>query len=194
MTEWTREALIAHVQNRMPAKRWIHTMGVMETAIQLATQYGADPNKVELAAILHDVAKYWPIAEQQALLQREQIGQAELAFDKALMHAVIGAYVAEHEYGIVDQDVLNAIRYHTSGRAEMSLLEKVVCLADYIEPGRDFPGVEKLRKLAKLSLEEALIAGFDGTIQVLIEQKKQIFPLTLAARNGLLREVEQNKG
>jgi HD superfamily phosphohydrolase YqeK len=64
-------------------------------------------------------------------------------------------------------------------------------LADYIEPGRDFPGVDKLRKLARKDIDEALIAGFDGTIQVLIEQRKRIFPLTLAARNGLLLELEQ---
>lgn len=163
----------------------------MSESIILAERFGADPAKAELAAILHDVAKYWPIEEQRNLLIREQIGQAELEFDKALMHAVIGAWVAEHEYGIQDQDVLDAIRYHTSGREQMSLLDKVVCLADYIEPGRDFPGVDKLRKLARNDIDEALIAGFDGTIEVLIEQRKRIFPLTLAARNGLLLELEQ---
>lgn len=191
MTEWTREMIVASVQGRMPAKRWLHTLGVMSESIILAERFGADPAKAELAAILHDVAKYWPIEEQRNLLIREQIGQAELEFDKALMHAVIGAWVAEHEYGIQDQDVLDAIRYHTSGREQMSLLDKVVCLADYIEPGRDFPGVDKLRKLARNDIDEALIAGFDGTIEVLIEQRKRIFPLTLAARNGLLLELEQ---
>ncbi|MEY4479872.1 MAG: hypothetical protein RLZZ267_550 [Bacillota bacterium] len=191
MTEWTREKIVESVQGRMPAKRWLHTQGVMTESVSLAERFGADPVKAEIAAILHDVAKYWPIEEQRNLLLREQIGQAELEFDKALMHAVIGAWVAEHEYGIQDQEVLDAIRYHTSGREQMSLLDKVVCLADYIEPGRDFPGVDKLRKLARKDIDEALIAGFDGTIQVLIEQRKRIFPLTLAARNGLLLELEQ---
>lgn len=188
---WTIEAIAAHVQKRMPEKRWAHTQGVIAESIRLAKRYGADPAKAELAATLHDVAKYWAIEEQRRLLIREQIGLDELAFEKALMHAVIGAWVAEHEYGITDQEVLDAIRYHTSGRAAMTVLDKVVCLADYIEPGRDFPGVEAIRALADENLNAALVAGFNSTIAFLIETNKRIFPRTLEARNGLLAEMEQ---
>lgn len=188
---WTIEAIAAHVQMRMPEKRWAHTQGVIAESIRLAKRYGADPAKAELAATLHDVAKYWAIEEQRYLLIREQIGLDELAFEKALMHAVIGAWVAEHEYGITDQEVLDAIRYHTSGRTAMTVLDKVVCLADYIEPGRDFPGVDAIRALAEADLNAALVAGFNSTIGFLIETNKRIFPLTLEARNGLLAEMEQ---
>jgi nicotinate (nicotinamide) nucleotide adenylyltransferase len=190
MQVWTTEAIAAHVEKRMPAKRWAHTQGVIAESIRLAKRYGADPDKAELAATLHDVAKYWSIEEQRHLLIREQIGLDELAFEKALMHAVIGAWVAEHEYGITDVEVLDAIRYHTSGRVQMSLLDKIVCLADYIEPGRDFPGVGAIRKLADEDLNQALVAGFNSTIQFLIETNKRIFPLTLEARNGILAELE----
>lgn len=191
MTEWTREAIIERVKRGMPAKRWQHTEGVMAQSIVLAKRFGADPVKAELAAILHDAAKYWPVEQQKALLTREQIGLEELACDNALMHAVIGMWLAEHEYGIVDREILDAIRYHTSGREHMTLLDKVVCLADYIEPGRDFPGVEDMRTLAKQDLNKALIAGFDSTIGFLLEKNKRIFPLTVHARNGLLMELEQ---
>jgi predicted HD superfamily hydrolase involved in NAD metabolism len=193
MTEWTREALMESVQKRMPGKRWQHTLGVMRESVVLAERFGADSAKAELAAILHDVAKYWPIEEQRALLIREKLGAEELAFEPALMHAVIGRWVAEHEYGITDVDVLDAIRYHTSGREQMTRLDKIVCLADYIEPGRDFPGVDELRKLAETNLNQALVAGFNSTIQFLIEKNKRIFPLTIAARNGLLHELENER-
>lgn len=90
--------------------------------------------------------------------------------------------------------MLDAIRYHTSGRGQMTLLDKVVCLADYMEPGRDFPGVHNIREIAEYSLEKALLAGFDGTIRFLLDKGKRIYPLTLAARNGLIVELEQQDG
>jgi predicted HD superfamily hydrolase involved in NAD metabolism len=92
--------------------------------------------------------------------------------------------------------VLDAVRYHTSGREGMSLLEKIICLADYIEPGRQFPGVDEIRELAGHSLELALVAGFDSTIRYLMEQRKPIYPLTVLARNSLLREwhAKQTEG
>jgi len=106
----------------------------------------------------------------------------------------VGALTAEKLFGVTDLEVLDAIRYHTSGREGMTLMDKIVCLADYMEPGRDFPGVHKIRELAQHSVEKALIAGFDSTISYLLEQGKRIYPLTVAARNDLLlyiREAEQ---
>ncbi|MNI92120.1 putative nicotinate-nucleotide adenylyltransferase [compost metagenome] len=102
----------------------------------------------------------------------------------------MGAFVAERDYEITDAEVLGAIRYHTSGREGMSLLEKIVCLADYIEPGRDFPGVDEIRRLSKVSLEEGLIAGFDSTISLLLQKRRIVFPLTVLARNDLVRILE----
>lgn len=187
---YSRETLIEAVSAQMPDKRWKHTLGVMESSIQLAEQYGADPVRAETAAILHDVAKYWPVERMREIIEQNDLNLDLLRYDKQMWHAEVGAFVAEKDYGITDSDILNAIRFHTSGREDMSLLEKIVCLADYIEPGRDFPGVDKIRKLAKESLEEGLVAGFDSTISLLLEKRRGIFPLTVLARNDLVRILE----
>jgi predicted HD superfamily hydrolase involved in NAD metabolism len=188
---YSREALIEAVSAQMPDKRWKHTLGVMESSLKLAGRYGADPERAETAAILHDVAKYWPVDRMRKIIEENNLSQDLLRHDKQLWHAEVGAYVAEQEYGISDPEILDAIRYHTSGREGMGLLEKIVCLADYIEPGRDFPGVDHIRKLAKVSLEEGLVAGFDSTIRLLLEKRRIVFPLTMLARNDLVRVLEE---
>ncbi|MDO3409087.1 bis(5'-nucleosyl)-tetraphosphatase (symmetrical) YqeK [Saccharibacillus sp. CPCC 101409] len=189
----TREQLIERVSSQMPAKRWRHTLGVMQSAIWLAELYGADPERAELAAIVHDVAKYWPVHRQAAVIAENGLNADLLRYDAPLWHSEVGAYVAEHEYGIDDREVVDAIRYHTSGREGMTLLDKVVCLADYIEPGRDFPGVDTIREKARLSLEEGLIAGFDSTLRVLVERSQMIFPTTVLARNDLIRLLAERE-
>lgn len=189
---YNRDELIAAVSSQMPAKRWEHTRGVMETAVILAERYGADSVKSELAAILHDVAKYWPIQKLHQMMVEHALSEELLHYDKQLWHAEVGAFVAEHEYGVTDVEVLDAIRYHTSGRVGMTLLDKVVCLADYMEPGRDFPGVNNIRELANHSLEGALAAGFDSTIGFLLSRRQIIFPLTVLARNDLIKQLEAN--
>lgn len=186
----SRDDLIKAVSEQMPPQRWKHTQGVMETAVILAERFGADPRKADLAAILHDVAKYWPVNEMEKVIRDNGLNQDLLLHDKQLWHSEVGAFVAERDYGVTDSEVLNAIKWHTSGRVNMSLLDKVVCLADYIEPGRDFPGVHNIRELAEHSLEEALLAGFDGTISHLISLKKVIYPLTLFTRNDLIAQLK----
>lgn len=187
---YSREALIESVSAQMPDKRWQHTLGVMETSVKLARHYGADPVQAETAAILHDVAKYWPVDRMKEIIEQNGLSAELLQYDKQLWHAEVGAFVAQQEYGITDPEILGAIRYHTSGREGMTLLEKVVCLADYIEPGRDFPGVDEIRRLSKVSLEEALVAGFDSTISLLLQKRRIVFPLTMLARNDLVRILE----
>lgn len=185
----SREQMMEYVRSQMPERRWKHTLGVMESAVQFAHRYGADPSKAELAALLHDVAKYWPIEKQREIVIANQLEPDMLNYDPQLLHSHIGAHIATERFEIQDQDILDAIRYHTSGREQMSLLDKVLCLADYIEPGRDFPEVENIRRLAESSLEEALVAGFDSTIQFLITRGKKVYPLTVQARNGLIDEI-----
>lgn len=189
-----REDLMESVRSQMPEKRWVHTLGVIETAVKLAERFGADPVKADLAAILHDVCKYWRVDEQARIIRENGLPLDLLEYDKELWHAHAGAWLAHERYGVQDEEVLDAIRYHTSGRGRMTLLDKVVCLADYMEPGRDFPGVHNIREIAEYSLEKALLAGFDGTIRFLLDKGKRIYPLTLAARNGLLDELERQDG
>ncbi|TVY09056.1 bis(5'-nucleosyl)-tetraphosphatase (symmetrical) YqeK [Paenibacillus cremeus] len=186
----TREEIIESVRSQMPEKRWAHVQGVMATSVILAERFGADPVKAELAAILHDVCKFWRVDEQAKVIRDNGLPADLLDYDKELWHAHAGAWIATERYGVTDEEVLDAIRYHTSGRRRMTLLDKVVCLADYMEPGRDFPGVNNIREKAEHSLERALIEGFDGTIRFLLEKGKRIYPLTLEARNGLIEELE----
>ncbi|WP_248926793.1 bis(5'-nucleosyl)-tetraphosphatase (symmetrical) YqeK [Paenibacillus hamazuiensis] len=185
-----RDQLMEAVQREVPGKRWIHTLGVMETAVKLAKRYGGDPIKADLAALLHDYCKAWPVDRQAEIIRENGLPQDLLDYDKELWHAHAGAWVVRQRHGIDDDEVLDAIRYHTSGRVGMTLLDKIVCLADYIEPNRDFPGVHNIREIAEHSLEKALIAGFDSTIRFLIEQGKKIYPLTVLARNSLVDEAK----
>jgi predicted HD superfamily hydrolase involved in NAD metabolism len=191
----TTDEIAETVRGRMPESRWQHTRGVTDAAIKLAVQYGADRSQAELAALLHDCCKYWPVEDQAKLLREQGMrgdGMDEvLDFDKELWHAPAGAFVAYRDYGVSDGKVLDAIRYHTTGRRDMTLLDKIVCLADYIEPGRNFPGVNIIREFAEHSLEKALIAGFDSTIRVLVERGKRIYPLTVIARNSIIQATAQ---
>ncbi|MGI2292760.1 bis(5'-nucleosyl)-tetraphosphatase (symmetrical) YqeK [Paenibacillus sp. GXUN7292] len=184
-----RLQLINTVKQEMPQRRWLHTEGVMQTAIELARRFGGDPEKAELAAIVHDTAKYWAVDRMERMIRENNLDIQVLQYEKELWHAPVGAWVAEHVYGITDSEVLNAVRYHTSGRAGMSLLEKIVWVADYIEPGRSFPGVEQVRAISETDLDGALLSGLMRTIDFLKEKGKQIYPLTLEARDSLQQEI-----
>ncbi|WP_334075291.1 bis(5'-nucleosyl)-tetraphosphatase (symmetrical) YqeK [Paenibacillus sp. A14] len=188
---YSREQLIGIVSGQIPAKRWKHVEGVMQAAAELANRYGADPVKADLAALLHDLAKFWPVERQEAVIRENNLNAELLKHDKQLLHAEVAAFISQRDYGVDDPEVLDAIRYHTSGRVGMTKMDKIVCLADYIEPGRDFPGVERIRELAEVNLEEALLAGFDSTISFLLEKKKTIFPLTVLARNDLIAQLKK---
>jgi len=185
------EPLREATRRQMPDRRWQHTLGVVTSAIELAEKYGGDVKKAELAALLHDYAKAWPIDRQERVIREQNLPLELLDYDKELWHAHAGAWAVRAELGITDEEVLDAIRYHTSGRERMTLLDCIVCLADYIEPGRAYPGVDRIRSLAQHDLTEALIAGFNSTIAYLLETGKRVFPLTVIARNSLIEE--QNK-
>lgn len=181
-----REALLARVRAQMNEKRYQHTLGVADTARQLAIQYGADPQKAELAGYLHDYCKCWPVDKMREVLLRHDLPQELLNGEKELWHAFAGAIVIQNELGVTDVEILQAVRYHTTGRTGMSLLEKVVCVADYIEPNRSYPGVDNIRHLAHEDLDAALAAALGGTIQFLIDKKQSVYPLTLHAYNDLV--------
>ena len=184
-----REQLMQSVSAQMPPKRWKHTEGVVEAAIVLANTFGADPYKAEIAAILHDVAKYWPAHQMKKIIEENGENIQLLDYDKSIWHAEVGACVAKQQYGIEDEQILHAIRWHTSGRVGMSLLDKVVCVADYIEVGRYFPGVNHIRQLAQHNLDQALLAGLETTILSLLEKKRIIYPLIIMARNDLIKTM-----
>lgn len=185
--------LKTELRKEVTEKRYIHSLGVAETAKKMAVLFGADPNKAELAGILHDFAKYWP-KEKMADVIRNNPGLSPdlLEYNSELWHGPVASVIIQEKFQITDRDVVGAIRYHTSGREEMTVLEKIIYLADYIEPSRDFPGIKKMRKLADKNLNLALFYAFNTTIQYLIQKNQKIYPLTVKARNSLMDEIEKN--
>lgn len=183
-----REQALQIVRKQMHEKRYIHTLGVMETAVELARRFGVDEKKAELAAIFHDYAKCRPIHEMEEIIKREQLPQDLLEHNKELWHAPVGAYLVETEVGITDQDILQAIMYHTSGHEQMTMLDKVIWVADYIEPGRKFSGVEEVRELARQDLNGALLQAVKNTIYFLLSKHQAVYPLTLHTYNALIKE------
>ncbi|MGO4887261.1 bis(5'-nucleosyl)-tetraphosphatase (symmetrical) YqeK [Anaerobacillus sp. MEB173] len=183
-----RNKALEIVKEHLTEHRYQHTIGVTDTAVILAQRFGADIEKAEIAGIFHDYAKFRPINEMIEVVKKELKHTDILAYSSELLHAPVGAYLVQKEVGIADDDVLNAIRYHTTGRVGMTTLEKVVFLADYIEPGRHFPGVDEVRLLAKDNLDEAVIQSLINTISFLMKKKQKVYPETLATYNELISQ------
>ncbi|MDQ0161270.1 bis(5'-nucleosyl)-tetraphosphatase (symmetrical) YqeK [Bacillus alveayuensis] len=186
-----REEALSIVKKKLTEHRYQHTIGVMETAVALAEKYGVNPKKAELAAIFHDYAKFYPKDEMKQIIVEQNMPKDLLDYNTELWHAPVGAYLAEKEVGIHDSDVLDAIKYHTSGREQMTPLEKVIYLADYIEPGRHFPGVEEVRQLAMDNLDRALFKSMQNTIIFLMKKNQPIYPDTFKAYNDLAKRLKE---
>ncbi|WP_423799143.1 bis(5'-nucleosyl)-tetraphosphatase (symmetrical) YqeK [Neobacillus sp. SAB-20_R2A] len=182
-----RDVALKLVKEQLTEHRYQHTLGVMETAIELARRYGADEKKAETAAIFHDYAKFRPKEEMKEIIRTQGFSQDLLRFNAELWHAPAGTYLVEKEAGIQDREILDAIRYHTSGRPGMSLLEKIIYLADYIEPGRHFPGVMEVREMAKENLDKALIQSVKNTILFLMKKNQTVYPETFHTYNDLIQ-------
>jgi predicted HD superfamily hydrolase involved in NAD metabolism len=187
MVYMNRDQALQLVKPQLTDHRYLHTIGVMETAIKLAERYGADVKKAELAAIFHDYAKFRPKDEMKQIIVEQSMPPILLEYNSELWHAPVGAFLAEKEAGITDSEVLDAIRYHTSGRIGMTRLDKIVYLADYIEPGRHFPGVDEVRAIAEEDLDKALIQSMKNTIQFLMKKNQPVFPDTFNAYNSIVK-------
>lgn len=181
-----REQAFSIVNKKIAGPRYEHTLRVVETAEKLASKYGADMEKVVLAATFHDYAKLFPINELKEIISNAQIDPQLLDFHPELWHGPAGAVLVREEAGIKDEDILNAIRYHTTGRKGMSLLEKIIYIADYIEPGRKFKGLDEVRMLAETDLNEALKKSLGNTIKFLIDKSVPVFPDTIEAYNEMV--------
>jgi predicted HD superfamily hydrolase involved in NAD metabolism len=174
------------VARRLPAGRFAHVLRVAETAVILADRFGEDKEKAETAALLHDVAKAMPKEELRQIVEEEGDPARVLGFHHELWHGPAGAVISHKEFGITDTDILAAVRFHTTGRAGMSRLEKVIFTADMIEPGRTFPGAEKLREEARHSLDAAVLACSAHNLQYLAGVRAAIHPDTLRCYNDSL--------
>ena len=162
-----------------------HAMGCCETAALLAMHHGADEIAAARAGILHDITKAMPAREQLRLSEKYAIMTDEYRGEQTkLLHGKTAAAVAGHIFGECTE-VCEAISWHTTGRANMSLLEKIIYLADYIEPNREFPGVEELRKLSYADIDAAMLLGINMTIDMLNEKKRPLNRFSLEAREYL---------
>ncbi len=168
------------VQKAQDAKRFEHTLGVEYTAAALAMRYGSDIDSARAAGLLHDCAKCLSDEKRLSICRKNHIPVTEVERKNPfLLHAKAGAYLAREKYGIKDPDILNAIRSHTTGRKNMSLLEKIIFVADYIEPGRKHaPNLTDIRKLAFLDINRALVEILKDTLRYLEASGGDIDPMT----------------
>ena len=181
-----RDNYLAAIKTRMPEKRYIHTIGVMNTAITLAEKYGEDVKLAETAAILHDIAKYADEQWMKQIVIEQQLDLRLVDWGSEILHGPVGAWIAQTEFNITNEDLLNSIRYHTTGRPGMSNLEKIIYISDMIEPNRKFENVEHLRKLAMVNLDEAMKACTCHTLAYLIKTEQPIFPLSIECYNDVI--------
>ncbi|MEE1155058.1 MAG: bis(5'-nucleosyl)-tetraphosphatase (symmetrical) YqeK [Acutalibacteraceae bacterium] len=175
------------IKGRMGKKRYVHSVNVAKSARQLALQYGGDVEKAEIAGILHDITKETPYDEQLQIINSNGIILDDVQrFSPKTWHAISGSLFIKEHLNIQDIDILNAVRYHTSGRADMSLLEKIIFVADYIGEERNYKGVEVMRQKAKRSLEEAMLYGVSFSISDLTARQCAIDFNTLGLYNELI--------
>lgn len=166
-------------------RRIPHVLGTEQEAVRLAERYGGDVEKARVAALLHDCTKKLDMEEQLALCKQYGIELDELEQQALkLLHAKTGAAIARDVFG-VDDEIYSAIWYHTTGRANMTKLEKIIYLADYIEPSRDFPGVDKLRKVCYEDLDRGLLLGLEMTIAEMSAMGNPVHHATIEARDAL---------
>lgn len=186
LTALSDEDLRACSLSMVYAKRHAHILGVEQEAVKLARRWGADEELARRAGILHDCTKYLELDEQLQICGKYGIVLDDLEkVSVKLLHSKTGAALARHVYGQCDE-IYWAIYWHTTGKPDMSLLEKVIYLADYMEPNRDFPGVEELRKLCYEDLDAALLLGLEMSIEELNERGVPIHNNTRGARDWML--------
>jgi predicted HD superfamily hydrolase involved in NAD metabolism len=163
-TDELTDKIAEYMEQNLSEKRKVHTYGVRYTAVKLANQYGCDANKAEVAALLHDMYKGLPLDVINYYVKHLGLDKKYLNSPN-LAHSKVAAQMIQREFGIQDQDIINAISFHTTGRAGMSLLEKIIYLADAIEPNRNYPELQSIRKLAEEDLDKACLASLNNTIE-----------------------------
>lgn len=184
---WSEEEILQYLQNHLSENRLEHSISVSKTAVDLAQKYGGDVYKAKLSGMVHDCAKFMSDEELLEFIKKHGYDiDTEVAYSPMLLHGLTAAIISKEEMGIEDEDIFNAVAYHTTGRKKMSILEKIIYISDYIEPLRDFPGVEELRKATYQDLEKGILRALDNTIVYVVSKGQLLHKDTLDARNYLL--------
>lgn len=176
------------LQLALTEKRFNHSLGVMQTAVGLARHYGADVTKTAVAALLHDCAKNYSKSEMFDLCDRYGVELDEISRSSTgLIHGFLGAVIAEKYYGVSDPEIYDAIYYHTIGKPDMSLITKIVYIADGIEPNRNYDGVDRIREVVYEDIDRALLLQIDSTLRSVISKGGLIHSNTIDTRNFYLK-------
>ena len=197
----TIEEMRILLQQSLKPKRYEHSVRVYMTALKMAEHYHANVNKVAIASLIHDCGRQIP--KEDSVAKAKELGIPVDPVEETqpiLLHAKLGVYYAIHKYGVSpdDREVLDAIRYHSTGTVDMTQTAKIVFLADLIEPGRDFEGVETLREASFQDLDRGMLLSYDNTIRYLLEDGLLIHPDAiagynqLAAKNGKAQPKKEN--
>lgn len=187
-----KSVMIEKLKDYLPEKRWTHSLNVAKAAVRLADLLGCDPYKAEIAGILHDAAKHVKFADVALYCEKYNIHLDDMEKNStALSHSILGSYIARYEFSIDDENILSAIRYHTTAKPAMNTLEKIIYVADVIEVGRDYPGVEELREVAfSGDIDRAVLMALENAIMSVIRKKAPLHMRTIEARNYYLAEIK----
>lgn len=178
------------LEKNLSAKRYEHSLNVAAECRKLAEKYGEDPEKAYFAGLLHDICKELPAQEQLDLVRESESDFAvcrEELETRSLWHGIAGAYFIKTKFGIEDIDILNAVRFHTVGRAGMSRLEEIVYLGDLVSAERDYKDVDKMRKIVYTDIDEAMLAALAFSVKSVIKKGGVIPPCTTEAYNFYTR-------
>lgn len=183
------------MEKELSGKRYEHTLSVAYTATSLAMVHGADTDSALIAGMLHDCAKCFSAKKLISLCQKNHlsISEIELQNPTALLHAKVGSFLAHEKYGVDNKDILNAIKYHTTGRPDMSKLEKILYIADYIEPGRTHAAnLTQIRQIAYQDLDRALLQILEDTLAYLRSTDGTIDSMTKATYESVKKDVDDS--
>lgn len=184
--ETDTEIIINAIKNKLSEKRFKHCENVANVAVKLAKIYGVDEEKAYLAGYAHDIAKELTLDEMNELTLHLELDD-HIRSSKALLHALAGACYLKKTFDISD-DIYNACFYHTMGRPDMSMFEKVIFMADYIEPGRNFEGIDEIRALTYEDIDLSIVKAINSTLAFLIKNNKKIYYKTVLTRNFYINE------
>jgi predicted HD superfamily hydrolase involved in NAD metabolism len=192
--ELSLTALERSVRGYISEKRFLHTLGVRDTALKLCDIYGCSKEKAEIASLLHDAARDIPVESMRKLLKERGVWSEEyepISRNPLLLHAPAGRVIASSDFGIEDEELLRSIELHTTGGNCMQLLEKVIFVADFIEPGRSFRGVETARRLSSRSLDETIFYIYKFTLRNLLMRELFICKNTLLGYNEVVLRLNR---
>ena len=183
------EEAYAYLRNNLRSDRYMHTLGVISVAKKLAKLNGVSEEKAEIAALSHDIAKNMSKEDMADIIKQNNIKLSlEESISKQLWHSILAPIVARKELKIEDKDILGAIRWHTTGKENMTKLEKIIYIADMIEPSRQFEGVDEIRNVTLQNLDEGVLLGLTHTIEFLQSKNLIVDNNTINARDYLLRK------